>query len=278
MRKEKIRQTDFTERELPKTRRAQFGDLFRHRFVDLLKLSLLQAVFLIPLFVSVILFYVFARAVENYDQLFTNVLFTGISLVITVPAANIGYAGLFYALKELAYREGGFSSSSFFRGLKENWKGGLYIGLIEAVSSFAALVGGVYLYGFILQANAWIVSLGIALLAVQFVFVSAFSKIALGQFVVYSNSFAAVLKNSFLFTMMNFPINLLLFFVSPGIFVVLIAVMEITSYVGIAWLLLLSAFFALGHFLNDLYMFDKFINKEHYPAEYRRGLSKDKGE
>ena len=45
MKKEYIRPTDYEQRERPKTRAKQFFDIFRHRFLELLKLSLLQAVF-----------------------------------------------------------------------------------------------------------------------------------------------------------------------------------------------------------------------------------------
>ena len=55
MRKEKIREEDFTNEERPSTRKAQFVDIFKHRFVEMLKLSLLQAVFNIPLVVMCIL-------------------------------------------------------------------------------------------------------------------------------------------------------------------------------------------------------------------------------
>ena len=57
MRKERIRQTDFAEKDRPLTRAKQFGDIFKHRFLEFLKISLLQAIFNMPLVVSLVLYY-----------------------------------------------------------------------------------------------------------------------------------------------------------------------------------------------------------------------------
>ena len=61
MRKEKIRETDYQQSERPKNRLAQYFDVFRHNFVELLKLSLLQTVFNMPLIATVVSFWILLK-------------------------------------------------------------------------------------------------------------------------------------------------------------------------------------------------------------------------
>ena len=131
--RDKVRESDFTSKELPKTRKSQFKDLITRRFVSLLKLSLLETIFLMPLLVSIITFHIFIRNSKDFNQAFTVTLFTGIALLISIPIAYIGAAGLSYALKQLVWREGEFAASSFFLGLREEGKRCFFIGLIVGV-------------------------------------------------------------------------------------------------------------------------------------------------
>ena len=135
MRKEIVKETDFKNEERPDTRLKQFFDIFKHRFVELLKISLLQAVYNVPLIVSLILFYALIRNSENVNSTMTIFLIQGASFLISLPVAIIGMMGTFYCMKKLAYAEGEFASSSFFIGVREEWMKGLAIGLIAGIST-----------------------------------------------------------------------------------------------------------------------------------------------
>ena len=68
MKKERIKAEDYQNKDRPSTRLKQYGDIFKHRFVELLKVSLLQAVFNMPLIATLILFYSLIRNSENVNQ------------------------------------------------------------------------------------------------------------------------------------------------------------------------------------------------------------------
>ena len=79
MRKERVRDTDYVSEERPSTRLEQFFDIFKHRFVELIKLSLLQAVFNMPLIVSLVLFHVLVKNVTSMNSLMTIFIIQGSS-------------------------------------------------------------------------------------------------------------------------------------------------------------------------------------------------------
>ena len=274
MRKEKIRQNDFTLKDLPKTRLEQFKDLFIHRFVTLLKLSFLQTIFLLPSLVIVIMFYIFIRGATDYNAFFSVVLFSVLGLLICIPIAYIGYIGLFHSLKLMCFMEGEFEASSFFIGIKEEWKKGLIIGMIHSLSICLTIIGITYLIGYVSEDIAWLKGFGIAILVIQLIVVTMVVRYAISEISIYKNAMRYVLKNSFLFTLMRFPINLLFVIISPGISIALISIMEITSYIGVALIIIFNAFTSLIWMLNSIATFDKYINKENNPDFYKKGLYK----
>ena len=273
--KDNVRANDFENKERPSTRLKQFFDIFRHRFVDILKISLLQAVFNMPLVVSLVLFYILVRNSSSFVSLNTVFLIQGAAMVVALPIAFIGLSGSFYCFKKMCYVEGEYASSSFFNGMREEWKKGLLIGLLPGISYALTIIGSFYAYYYLTQVNPTIAGLSIAILVTQALVVSMVSYYSISQVVVYSNKLRYVLKNSFIMTLIRFPINLLVFIIHPGIIVALFAIMEITMYVGIVLLIFLVG---IGHLLwvtNCLAAFDKFINQENYPDFYRKGLSNE---
>lgn len=267
---------EFLEENRPSTRRGQFLDFFRHRFLDLLKISLLQTIFSLPFYASLILFYMFSEKASDFNSFFTVSLFTASSFVLTIPLIYLGLSGMFYCFRKLSFLEGEFVSSSFFIGFKEEWKTGLRIGLIVSISAAATLIGSSYLFANNAIADGWISALGISLLLIQLIVVIMMSYYSLSESMIYSNSFISNIKNSLYFSLMKFPINLLFFIVCPGIFIALVSIMSITMYVGIVLGIIFSSFAHLIWYLNALSAFDKYINKDNFPEYYRKGLRKEK--
>ena len=81
-----------------------------------------------------------------------------------------------------------------------------------------------------------------------------------------------VYKNSFLLTLVRFPIDLLLVILYPGIIIALFCIMEVTMFVGIGLLIFFSVIGQLMWAMLTIHVFDLFINKEQYPEIYRKGL------
>lgn len=270
MPKEKTK--DFTKKDLPKNRFKQFFDISIHRFLDIFKLSLLQAIFAMPLLATCVLFYVFIRSAGDKNSVFTIFLVQGLSLLITIPLVYLGLTGTFYCLRKIIHAESEYTSSSFFIGLKQEWGHGLLLGIIEGISAGATLISLFLLFTYLPELNASVSGIGIAMIIIQFILVTMFTYHCLAQLSVYKNPFRYVLKNSFLLMTMRFPFNLLFLLLHPGIFIALMCIMEITMYVGVMLSLLFSTFGYLIWMLNIIAAFDKYINKEHHPEIYKKGL------
>lgn len=275
MRKQKIRLDDYSQRERPKTRLKQFFDIFRHRFLELLKLSLLQAVFNMPLLVTAFLFWMLLQNSSTEQAVMMVFLIQGASLLISLPFSFVGMTGSFYALKKLIYAEGEYASSSFFYGLKEEWKKGLAVGLIAGISAAIAVIGAYFFLVSSFELISWVKGFGIAIIVIQLMLVLMICYYSIAQSITYTNRMTPILKNSFLMSLMRFPINLGILILHPGVFIALICIMSITMYVGLALLILTSAFGHLMWMLLTTSAFDKFINKEQFPDYYRKGLYKE---
>ena len=272
MRKEKVRETDYQKSERPETRLEQFFDIGKHRFVELLKLSLLQTVFNVPLIVTIILFYALIRNSNNINALMMVFVIQGLSLLITLPISFMGMSGSYYSIKKMAFMEGEFASSSFFIGLREEWKRGALIGLLSGLSTCISVIGFFFLYFYMSSINSTISAFGIAILFIQSIVVLMVCYYSMGQITIYENPLRFVLKNSFIMTLIKSPINLLMFLLHPGIFIALILIMEITMFVGTGLMVFFVAFGHLIWMMNLLSAFDKYINKVNHPDFYRRGL------
>ena len=272
MRKERVRETDYQNNKRPLTRREQFFDIFKHRFVELLKLSLLQAVFNMPLIVSLILFYNLVTRATDINSLMTVFLIQGGSLIIAIPVSFTGLSGLYHSLKKIAYAEGEYASTSFFIGLREEWKRGFLIGLGLGVSLAIAVIGFFFFYYYLSNINATVSGLGIAIVIIQAIVVYIVSMYSIGQISIYSNKLRYVYKNSFIMTLIRFPLNLLILLLHPGIFIAFALIMDITMYVGVVLLIFFTGISHLLWMMNLLGAFDKYINKEFHQDIYRKGL------
>ena len=273
MKKEYIRPSDYEQRERPKTRTKQFFDIFIHRFLELLKLSLLQTVFNLPLLATIFLFWMLiSQSGLTIQSSMTIFLIQGGSLAISLPFSFVGLTGSFYALKKLAYAEGEYASSSFFLGMKEEWKKGLLIGFIAGLSGAIAVIGIYFFLIYPVEMITWIKGFGIAIVIIQLIVVLIVCYYSLAQVVVYTNTLRNMIKNSIIMGLIRFPINLVLLILYPGGFIALICIMPYTMYVGLGLMILTCAFGHLVWMMNTMSAFDKFINKEQFPDYYRKGL------
>ena len=272
MKKEYIRPSDYEQRERPKTRFKQFLDIFKHRFLELLKLSLLQTVFSLPLLATIFLFWMLMASAKDQQAVMMIFLVQGASLLISLPIAFVGLTGSFYALKKLAYAEGEFASSSFFIGLKEEWKRGLLIGFIAGLSGGIAVIGSYYFIFMPSDMNSVVKGFGIAMIVIQLIVVLIVCYYSMAQVVVYSSSLRQLFKNSIIMGLIRFPINLGLLILYPGGFIALVCIMPYTMYVGLGLMILTAAFGHLVWMMNAMTAFDKYINKEQFPDYYRKGL------
>lgn len=276
MRKEVIRPNDFTKTDRPHTRVQQFFDIVKHQKMNMVKISLLQTVFNAPIMVWAYLYYMFLAA--GPSSVFKVSVYAGLILIPCIIIANIGLVGTFASLKRIAYSDGMFASSSFFLGMKQEWKKSIVFGLIQGLSAFLLLIGFIFVL-VTKDVNVYLRGFALAMVIVLFLVTTMMNYYSLSQANVYSNRTGTIIKNSFLLSLMRFPKHLLLFVLHPGLIIGLVVgsfcIPSVGQYVGIGVLLLFSLFNAFLLFawkLFTLTSFDKFINKEHYPDYVNKGL------
>lgn len=282
MRKEVIRQTDFTSRELPKTRAKQFWDVVKHQKLNMVKVAMLQTVFNAPLMVWAVLYYLFLAA--GPSSIFQISVYAGLIMIPCVIIANIGLVGSFACMKKIAYADGGFASSSFFMGMKDEWKKGLVLGFLEGIAGALLVIGSVFMLT-VTGTNAFVRGLGLAAVIILFLTMTMMNYYSLAQSACYSNGVGRVIKNSFLMSLMRYPKHLLLLLLHPGLITGLVigsfCIPVAGEYVGIGFLVIFSfinSFGILAWMLFILTSFDKFINKENYPEYVGKGLYKERQE
>lgn len=282
MRKEVIRQTDFTSRELPKTRMQQFFDVIKHQKLNMVKVAMLQTVFNAPLMVWAVLYYLLLAAGPSSP--FQITVFAAIALAVCITISDVGLVGSFSCMKKIAYADGGFASSSFFMGLKEEWKKGIVFGFLHGLVIGVSLVGLVFFIS-VPGAEVIVRGFGLAMLLILSVTGTMMNYYSLAQSSCYSNTMGKIIKNSLLMSLMRFPKHFLLFLLHPGVIVGAVigsfCIPYAGEYVGIGVLVLfsfLNSFGILAWMLFTLTSFDKFINKENYPDYVNKGLYKERQE
>ena len=110
--KKSERKTDFTIKELPQTRKQIFLDLIKTQKRQMVSLSMLLFVFLLPLVVDILIFNMFIISIpsdaENYSALVFSLFFY--MMVIAIPCCMIGFiglSGLAHVCKQIAWQESG---------------------------------------------------------------------------------------------------------------------------------------------------------------------------
>jgi len=281
MKKDRTPQTDFTPDRLPHNRWELLKDLALHQTRTLFATSLLLVLFALPLLSDYLVFSTLismAYAGGSAETSIFALFFYGV--LISIPCIVIlfiGLAGSYQVAKRLCFLEGAFAVSGFYYGVKTGWKKAALMGLLVALSFALALIGSVFLLFTAGQSPIW-TGVGIGLLIVQFFIVATMGRYFLSQEFVYANGFFAMLKNSFIFTFVRLPINLGLFLLTPGIILVLLFINGVTAYVAMAVFALFDSFGVLIWNLYAFSIFDRYINKDHYPALFGKGLFKKKEE
>ena len=282
MKKEIIRKTDFTSSERPRTRMAQFWDIIKHQKLNMVKIAMLQTVFNAPTMVWAVFYYILLAA--GPSSVFQITVWFGLILIPCIIISNLGLVGSFSCLKKIAYADGEFASSSFFLGLKEEWKKGLVLGFIQGLVSGFCLIGLVFVLS-VPGATALVKGFALAMLIILFLTITMMNYYSLAQASCYANSLGRVIKNSFLMTLMRYPKHCLLFLLHPGVIAGAVigsfCIPYYGEYIGIGCLVIFSfinSFGILAWMLFILTSFDKFINKNNYPDYVNKGLYQERQE
>lgn len=278
MKKNKIKKVKPVNLDPPKTRREIFLDLIKTQKRQMVSLSMLFFMFLLPLVVDILIFGIFISNIpfdtENYSSIVFSFIFY--MMIIAIPCsmlAFLGLSGLAQVCKHIAWRDGVLEGPEFFVGIKNNFKHALVFGFIWGVSLFLLVIGSLFLYRTHVSSELpWVHYVGIGLCIVQFIVLSIVSMHAINYDCYYSNTFREVFKNSFIFFVARFFKNLVLFIFTIGLVVGLCFVAFIAQIVMILVIAFLSSYMMIAWTLLSHDAFDQYINATNYPEYYRKGL------
>lgn len=286
---------DFTPDRLPGNRFSQFKDIFFGRMGAMFKINLLILLFALPTIVMIILNYMRGMIVDTmlpYSgnigfgypivtgtaelakqvQFSNNITLYGI-LVLTNCILSLGLAGAFSVMKRLVWGEGIQIGSHFFRGIKQNWFPFVLSSVVLSISLFFVL------FNFdaysILDMHMAFKVMGIGVSVLTLFLLVSMAIFMFTQAVTYKLKFWPLLKNSFLFSIALFPINLFILVCSLAPFIIAILLMSIPMIgvmilvfvlmLGISYVVLMWTVYA--H-----WAFDKFLNDKVEGAVKNRGM------
>ncbi len=272
------RKTDFTVKELPHTRRQIFVDLLKNQKRQMVSLSMLLFVFLLPLVVDILLFNSFIIGIPTSEDNYSSIVFSLIlyMMIIAIPCVMIGFvglSGLAHVCKNIAWQNAVLFGPEFFTGIKKNWKQSLVFGLIWGISLFLLVVGSLFMLRTQVDSEQpWVQSIGMGLCIVQFIVLSIICVYSLTYSCYYTNTVWQVFRNSFVFFVAKFFKNLGLFIITTGLVVGLMFIDFIAQIVIIIVIAFLSSFMMISWTLLSHEAFDQYINKDNYPEYYKKGL------
>ena len=261
---------------LPTTRKELFFDLLRYRKMDMFYLASLTFVFFIPLFVDLFYFNyleMIALATGNEAHLFSLIFYSMIIMLPCMLIAFIGLAGAFYSAKKLVWQELVIPSNDFFRGIRENWKRALVNGMTFGIITFGLVVGGTYLLAYS-TLPGYVNGIGIGALIAIFISLGIIISLMFTQDVYYENTYRQTFKNAVSFLALTNWKVMLLFILSSGALVALLAINTITMIIGVVLFALLNYLVIILYTLISHAAFDKYINQENYPDMVNKGLYK----
>lgn len=268
----KVAQKDFKEEYLPHSRKDQFFDILKNNRHEIFFIALLLILFAVPYFITFVVKGVLvlnASTTLTGDDLTTFVFWTEIfyrtSMIVTFPFLAIGLAGVLKIIRRLAWGEPVFFREDFAQGIKENYKHFLLISIIFPIL-YLTEYASIYFYnesfvGFITAGINILVLFPVLLthLYVTTYYKNKYRKNVVLSFEVYTNSFLRTLLNVISLFALTF-----LRMLNMGIGIQVIVMILILFLYLPLWL--------IATYLNEISIFDKLINEQHYPDIAYRGL------
>ncbi len=292
----KEKSEDYARGTLPSNRWELFWDIFKGRFGKLVIINLLTIIFFIPLFLLILMR---SNALANYGAMYPfsqsfgigymapasmvgyaeNIvvqvdIITFLFLPIAVVIMAIGISGAAYVMRNMVWTEGIFVANDFWKGIKENFKRMMLIGLLYSLIFYVLIIGiSIAEQNIAMGAGAkwlWIVSE-----ILSYCMLALFSVMTLHMItmtVTYDLKFRYLIKNSFVFTIGLAPHNIL-FILLGGLPFVFFIFGGILSLIGILVIALLGISIALLVWTNySQWAYDKFINDRIEGAQKNRGI------
>lgn len=264
---------------LPINRWQLFKFTYRNHLSLIIKLSLMIAIFSIPLFTFLIVKNVFANALLSqinqdneliilqryyYQEIILDIFYIPCFVILA-----IGLSGGFFVMKKYLYQEGFIFFKDFRNGMKKS-KEFILSTLILSIVLYLLL----FLKSFLSYINfQYYIPLSIFVFIIIFLLVNVFI-FTYCQIHIYSNDIFHLIKNALCFSfnqlfkvsLINlitiFPLVLFMNFQNAVLTIIIILIYFI---IGFGNCLLITMLYSCS-------VFDELINKDRFPSIYRKGL------
>lgn len=276
----KYRADDFGVNDLPLTRYQQFFDIFKNEWKTLLLMGVLLIFFSLPyLTLDVIHWFIKVNLPAQLAEsggtpemiqsglMLTDILYEAI-LVIPTMLIAVPLAGLARIFKRLIHGEGVLFKNDFFDGVKMNVWQFIVIIFIYALLRFITQLVFIFIQNVPYLAEiVYGASSGILFIVFVPILLFMFAECSL-----YKMNFMMNFKNS---TQLAF--NSILYMIIFSAIIFSVYFMRYINHpvlrIGLdVVLILLSPLYLLALSLFTTSRFDRYINQEHYPEIYRKGL------
>lgn len=281
---------------LPSNRWELFWDILKGRFWKLVIINLLVLLFFIPLFALIFFRYV---AILNYGSIcpfsqsfgigfhsvgslvgYSESIILNVNMImylflpVAVMIAMVGVSGGAYVIRNMVWTEGIFVSNDFWRGIKQNIRQLLLVGLIYSVVFYLIIVSTSMVDQMVALGNgvAWLLNMSKVLSIVFLVFFTMMTAHMVTMCVTYELTFSKLFKNSFLFTLGMLPQNIF-FLALAAIPFLLLLLGNFFFTIGIVIVLLFGFSYCLLVWTDFCqWAYDKFINDKVPGAQKNRGI------
>ncbi len=263
---------DFTAKDLPKTRFEQYFDVVKLRFGSMVLGNVMYMLFALPLLLFALYFWFALSQMQTGDVI--NAL-TGENssvlisfLLVCIPLYTImgpGKAGLYYCLRNWAWNERATIKEHFWHEFKRSFWKALFLNFINA----AALFAGVWWISFLLMnAGNYPVMRVFAVIITILLAVYFMSSIYhFPQLVTYNLKIRQILKNSFIYTIVQFPRTLLMTLCYCAVALLCYFLSQILLVI---MLFMGMSFVYLAQMIFSNYLFDRYVNA---PQDRRKGMA-----
>ncbi len=271
----------FTEANLPHTRPQVFLSVYKTRALFIFEISLLLALFCLPLFIWSIIIRLYIDNIPNglledmsnkadilKDVFMWTMIKNGVNILL-FGVAGIGFGGAIHVLQKLVWNQLAMLSD-FFEGMKKNIAKYIFWGILLGISFFIFefVVSGMPLTNL----NTFVRMLLYGLAFLQLVLFAIFISYLFLQNEYYYLDPFHIVTNAFKFTIKSFiPMVGFILGIMLPYFLIFIHSFVINIVATFLFLFLVS-FGLIPLILHANYQFDKNINKDQYPEIYDRGV------
>ena len=289
----KAGKADFTPEQLPSNRRQLFFDVLRVRFGGLVGQNLLYVLIQLPTIVwTAVSFMALTVLIDSSvaaanGEVITGALhipadqFTGalngqivIWLLGLIPCLMIAGAlkpGVIYVLRNWSRDQHSFVFSDLKDAIKSNWKTGLLVGLINALSLLITFVCYIFYGGMSGDSVIWVVpQMFVVIMCILWWMAN---MVIYPMMVTYQMKFSHIVRNGIIMVLARLPWSVLIWGLSVAIPVVLVLFVPYGSVAAIVIYLLIGL--ALNQFIYVSYAnscFDRFLNPRIEGAPVNMGL------